>query len=53
MTQRLLVRGAPVAAPVASSHDRYSPLWDGPFQRITPGALAAVRVLLSRAGGRR
>jgi hypothetical protein len=44
--------GAPVAAPLASSHGRRTPLWDGAFRRITPGVLSAVRVLLFPAGGR-
>lgn len=44
---------APLASPVALSHDRRSPLWHEAFRRITPGALAlAWCVLLSRAGGR-
>jgi hypothetical protein len=56
MRRRTKAVGVPVAVPfavpIASSHDRHSPLRDGAFRRITPGALAAVRVLVSRAGGR-
>jgi hypothetical protein len=50
----LLVGGAPVAAPVASSHDCHSPLWSGALVRITPGALSLLcAVLLFLAGGRK
>jgi hypothetical protein len=44
---------APIGAPIASSNGCRSPLWDGTFQRITPGALALLLcVLLSVVGGR-
>lgn len=38
--------GSPLACPLASSHDRRSPLWRGAFRRITPGALAVCGVVL-------
>jgi hypothetical protein len=44
--------GAPIGAPIASSNGCRSPLWDGTFRRITPGALALLLcVLLSVVGG--
>jgi hypothetical protein len=49
----LVEGGVPVAAPVASSHDRHAPLWDSAFAQITPGALPfPCEVLLSLSGGR-
>lgn len=54
MSRRRLVGGAPVAAPFAPRHERRAPLLEAAFWRIAPGALAAVRVMLSfSAGGRR
>jgi len=42
----------PIAAPIASSHERRLPLWHGTFWRITPGALALqLCVLWSVTGG--
>jgi len=53
MSGCLLAWGAPVAAPIASSQDRRSSLWDGRCRPITPGALTPpLCVLLSLAGGR-
>ena len=53
MSRCLLVGGAPVAAPFASSQACRRPSRDGAFWWITPGALSAVPVPLSRcAGGR-
>jgi hypothetical protein len=43
--------GAPVASPVASSHDLCLSLWAGVFARITPGALAVCGVVLFWLGG--
>jgi len=52
MSARLLVGGVPVAVPFALSRQPRSPLWDGRFWRITPGALSlAWCVLLSLPGG--
>jgi hypothetical protein len=53
MSRCLWFQGAPVAAPFASSREPRPPLWDGAFQRITPGALSLLWcVLLSLPGGR-
>ncbi len=51
MSRCLLVDGAPVAAPLASSQARLTSPWDGALWRITPGALAAVYVKLLLLGG--
>lgn len=52
MSPRPLIEGAPVAAPLASSHDHRVPLWGGLPARITPGALPfPLEVLLSLPGG--
>lgn len=52
MSPRLLIEGAPVAAPLASSHEHRAPLWGGIPARIAPGALPfPLEVLLSLAGG--
>jgi hypothetical protein len=49
----LPIQGAPVAAPFARSQERARALPGGAFSQITPGALAAVSLPLSRpAGGR-
>jgi hypothetical protein len=53
MSRCLLVSGAPLAAPIASSQERHTSLRDGRFWRITPGALSAVAVQLSLLTGGR
>jgi hypothetical protein len=53
MSRCLLVSGAPLAAPFASSQECHTSLWDGRLWRLTPGALSAVAVSLSLpVGGR-
>jgi hypothetical protein len=53
MSRCQMVGGAPLAAPIASSQMCRTPLWDGAFWRITPGALSAVAVQLSLLTGGR
>jgi hypothetical protein len=52
MSRCLWFQGAPVAAPFASSREPRSPLWDGAFRRITPGALSLLLCGLLSVGGR-
>jgi hypothetical protein len=48
-----IVQGVPVAVPLALSHTRQQPLWNGASRRITPGALTLpLRALLFPVGGR-
>jgi hypothetical protein len=52
MSLGVLIQGAPVAAPIASSNEPQRPLWNGAIPRITPGALTFCRAVLSLPGGR-
>jgi hypothetical protein len=53
MNKRSHDQAAPLACPLASSHDHRLSPWDKALWRITPGALALCgAALLSRAGGR-